>query len=1217
MVNFKNVKKIDRPSVAHPKVMSFDIEVNSTDVNAMPKAEKDGDKIFQISCIFSREGSGIFESHILSLGEPSQEMVGDDIIIHKFTTEFKLLEGFTSLILQENPNVIIGYNILSFDIPYMMKRAEKHFILNNFDRFGFHKTTHAKERTIKWSSSAYKNQEFIFLDGEGRLFIDLLPLIRRDYKMDNYKLKTVSEYFIGQTKDDLSPKGIFKCYRIGTRKEIDGTYSDKAMKAISICAKYCVQDSVLVMKLFEKLNTWVGLTEQASTYNTSIFSIFTQGQQIKVYSQVYKYCLYNNIVVEKDGYIAQDNERYTGAHVFPPVPGIYDRVVPFDFCSLYPTTMIAYNLDYSTLVLDDSIPDDKCHIFKWGDHIACMHDPKIIRKLELTKIIDKKKEEIKKLRTERDKKTNKSSKQNIIDKINEKCEELKPFTDERASISKTISKNVMCAERYYRFLKKPKGVIPTILQNLLDARANTRKKIKQIKNEIKELEKKECLDENKIFDQKSLINVLDKRQLAYKISANSMYGSFGVKRGYLPFMPGAMCTTFMGRTNIEIVANTLQTKYNGHLVYGDSVANYTPITIKVNHVLEITTIEELGNKYGLGWGLCVEDGKEDKEACEIKTSNNEDIFTWTEQGWTILKTLIRHKLSSHKKMYRVLTHTGLVDVTDDHSLLDLDKNEISPKDVHIGTELLHHELPVDFQYDDKTYSEEQAQVMGFFFGDDCPSGTWVLNNKSPILLERYVNLCKVAYPEYDWVIVDVCKISPRCKDYGGIIKFVNTSMMYSEKAKVIPSEIMMGSENIRKSFWTGMCDAGGVKVKNGYIRIDQKNQISASHICWLANSLGWTTSINTRSDKPNIYRITLTTKTQRKNSNAIKKMNEIIGYSGYVYDLTTENHHFAAGIGNMIVHNTDSNYISFPHLTTAQETWKYAEQVADEISEMFPKPIRLDFESIIYWKFLILTKKRYMYRSCDENGIIDDKVGKKGVLLARRDTSMFVKNLYEQVVTRIFNRDNRDDILFFILEELNKLCSNSIEYKKFVVTKSVGSVSRDKDTNKFVLEPYIDEKGNKKLKIGDYKVTELPFDKDERMKELKKKGCESEEEFYESCLPAQVQLAMKMSRRGQLVQPGSRIEYLISDIENHTAKQYKKIEDIDYFLAHSDILKIDHYYYMKVAINSIDEILNVVFGHDPTFKKNFIEDQYNIRYKKRRVVLNEIKKLGTCKLVFE
>jgi DNA polymerase elongation subunit (family B) len=152
--------------------------------------------------------------------------------------------------------------------------------------------------------------------------------------MNNYQLKTISDYFLGQTKDDLKPKGIFKCYRIGTKKQADGTFSDKAIKAISVCAKYCVQDSLLVMKLFERLNIWVGLTEQATTYNTSIFSIFTQGQQIKVFSQVYKYCLRKNIVVEKDGYVAKEDERYTGAHVFPPVPGLYDRVVPFDFARL-------------------------------------------------------------------------------------------------------------------------------------------------------------------------------------------------------------------------------------------------------------------------------------------------------------------------------------------------------------------------------------------------------------------------------------------------------------------------------------------------------------------------------------------------------------------------------------------------------------------------------------------------------------------------------------------------------------------------------------------------------------------------------------------------------------------------------------------------------------------------------------------------------------------
>ena len=88
----------------------------------------------------------------------------------------------------------------------------------------------------------------------------------------------------------------------------------------------------------DKLQTWVGLCEMATTCNTGIFSLYTQGQQIKVFSQVYKYCFENNIVVEKDGYIASEDEKYMGAHVFPPIPGMYERVLPFDFSSLYPTT---------------------------------------------------------------------------------------------------------------------------------------------------------------------------------------------------------------------------------------------------------------------------------------------------------------------------------------------------------------------------------------------------------------------------------------------------------------------------------------------------------------------------------------------------------------------------------------------------------------------------------------------------------------------------------------------------------------------------------------------------------------------------------------------------------------------------------------------------------------------------------------------------------------
>jgi len=134
-------------------------------------------------------------------------------------------------------------------------------------------------------------------------------------------------------------------------------------------------------------------------------------------------------------------------------------------------------------------------------------------------------------------------------------EELKPIVKQRSDIKKTLAKTPLCEQRKYRFLKEPLGVIPTILQNLLDARAHTRVEIKENKRQIETLNP--INDAEKIKDLKLLNNSLDKRQLSYKISANSMYGTFGVSKGYLPFLPGAHATTFMGRTNIIKVADVI------------------------------------------------------------------------------------------------------------------------------------------------------------------------------------------------------------------------------------------------------------------------------------------------------------------------------------------------------------------------------------------------------------------------------------------------------------------------------------------------------------------------------------------------------------------------------------------------------------------------------------------------------------------------------------
>lgn len=878
-VSWKRMGPLDNDSVPNPKIMSYDIEANSTNPTTMPNPSRPGDKVFQISCVFYRYGESPdqYIKHLITLGDPDPSIVGANVIIHKCETESILLETYTKLIRQENPNIIAGYNIFGFDIPYMIERAKLNMCIFDFDKQGFHKYAHAKEKTIKWTSSAYGTQEFQFLDAEGRIFVDLLPLVKRDFKFNNYKLKTIAEYFVGESKDPLSAQGIFKCYRIGTKKNSKGEYGPVARRAMGVCGKYCVQDSALVCLLMDKLQTWIGLAEMAKICNVPIFVLYTQGQQVKVFSQLYKYCMENNIVVEKDAYQVKDTERYVGAHVFPPIPGQYKNVVPFDFAALYPTVIIAYNIDYHTWVPDGvNIPDDKCNVMNWEDHIGCIHDPKVIRKTELSNYINSKKADITKLRKQRDKTIDKLRKKEIQEEIAVEVEKLKPYIKERSEITKTITKYPMCEKRSYRFLKEPKGILPTIIQNLLDARAYTRSVVmSEYKNKLKNYQK--GVHDKEISDVQKMLSVLNQRQLSYKISANSMYGAMGVRKGYLPFMPGAMCTTYMGRTNIERVADTITKKFGGKLVYGD----------------------------------------------------------------------------------------------------------------------------------------------------------------------------------------------------------------------------------------------------------------------------------------------------------------------------------------------TDSNYIHFPDKDNAssEELWDWAQYVADEVTKLFPPPIKLEFEDALYIFFLILSKKRYMYRAISyRGGDLDMKIGKKGVLLARRDNSKFVRDVYEGVIQRIADNVPRDDVIYWILQQINEMFAGCKPPEDFVITKAVG------DTANIQVQPFINDKGEKKGKIGDYTVKLLSSNKQEREEQLKKKGATNAHEYYTMCLPAQVQLAEKMKRRGQPVDTGTRIEYIVIDPNNHTEKQYKKIESIDYYKKFSSYIKIDYYYYLKALVNPLDQVLDVVYGKDSDWKKEFMLSQYKFRWKVHHKLLKSINDIFTTKI---
>lgn len=239
------------------------------------------------------------------------------------------------------------------------------------------------------------------------------------------------------------------------------------------------------------------------TTSTPIMNVHLNGQQVKFYNQVFRYCYTNNIIVENNSYSSES--RYAGAHVFDPIPGLHEYVVPLDFESLYPSIMIAYNIDYTTYVPNcfSEIPDEKLNVLIWEDHIGCDHDPVIIEKRELDYKI-------------------KNGDKN------------KTFIKRRAELAKSVTKSVLCVKNKHKFLKHEyfgKGVLPSIIENLLEARKNVRKEMKNITD-------------------KDLLALMEQRQLSYKILGNSMYGATGVKSGKLPFMPIAMSVTYIGRQSI-------------------------------------------------------------------------------------------------------------------------------------------------------------------------------------------------------------------------------------------------------------------------------------------------------------------------------------------------------------------------------------------------------------------------------------------------------------------------------------------------------------------------------------------------------------------------------------------------------------------------------------------------------------------------------------------
>jgi DNA polymerase elongation subunit (family B) len=546
-------------------------ELNDSLGKVFPNLE--GDKCTFIGSTFMNFGENEPNfNHCIVLNTCS-DMPIENSVIESYSSEKEVLLAWQQLVQRENPDIIIGYNIFGFDYQFMFNRAEENNCVEEFLKLSRNKDEICGTRdkdSGKWKIEessiqiASGQHDLRFIKMNGRLQVDLYNFYRRGENLTSYKLDYVAGYFIGDyvkglehsesetvvktsnmtgllvgsyvhfeeighsvdyyddgakflvtyvdkengkfkidkvvnpdsvtkkvrwclAKDDVTPKDIFRM--------TNGNADDR-----SVIAKYCIQDCNLVHYLFNKSDILTGFIEMAKICSVPINFLVMRGQGIKLTSFIAKKCREKRTlmpVIEKGGL----DEGYEGAIVLDPKCDLYldNPVACNDYASLYPSSMISENLSHDSKVWTREYDLAGNLTEEWGE-----------------------KDE---------------AKNYIYDNLpNYSYVDVKyDAYVYRRKHPKAAAEKVLCGYKLCRFAQPVpnengdgEAIMPAVLKELLKARKDTRKKQK---------------DEKDLF----MWQVLEQRQLGYKVTANSLYGQCGAKTSTFYEKDIAACTTATGR----------------------------------------------------------------------------------------------------------------------------------------------------------------------------------------------------------------------------------------------------------------------------------------------------------------------------------------------------------------------------------------------------------------------------------------------------------------------------------------------------------------------------------------------------------------------------------------------------------------------------------------------------------------------------------------------
>lgn len=331
----------------HPRFLVFDCEMYSQNPRAMPDSLLINDTIYLISIAYMEYG--IDESRrawvlatkgpvdITSMLDVSSRGTINAVIQH-FSGEPEMFRAFEAIIVETDPDFVVPFNGHTWDFPYYKERMESIHGMSPgcLGRIVDEPTPFKVPKA--WKSEAYGFNEEIWFDFTGRISLDLFKLIRRSQKLLMYNLKYITRRFLKKdgVKIDLSAQRQFYIHDHGTYEEWKELY------------EYSLRDAVCLLDLIERFDIWNSSAEMALIANVGIEDLYSRGQQIRMEACIYDKGYQKNVVINRPELPAM--EPYEGAIVQNPKVGKHKRVFVFDFSSLYPSIMIAYNLGQDTFV---------------------------------------------------------------------------------------------------------------------------------------------------------------------------------------------------------------------------------------------------------------------------------------------------------------------------------------------------------------------------------------------------------------------------------------------------------------------------------------------------------------------------------------------------------------------------------------------------------------------------------------------------------------------------------------------------------------------------------------------------------------------------------------------------------------------------------------------------------------------------------------------------